>query len=144
MTHTQPIRGALGRWALVVLALVLAGCGPLPTAAPTAAPTPTASPRLTAAPTSAVSFAEGLAVTIKDKSYQPPALAVAVHSIVTWTNADDQEHSVTQGEPGAQAGFDSGILEPNETFAFTFDEPGDYVFFCRIHNEMRGIVRVTG
>ncbi len=123
------------------LCLALAGCGPAPTPTPTVTPTP--EPRPTAAPTAAITFGEGLAVQISGQSYQPKALRVAAHSLVTWTNADPEEHSITQGEPGNRSGFDSGILEPNETFTFTFDEPGDYPYFCRIHNEMRGLVRVT-
>lgn len=126
---------------MVAVALALAGCGPAPTPTPTA--TPTDAPRLTAVPTEAIPFAEGLTVTITDQSFQPAALAVAAHSTIIWTNADDQEHSVTQGEPGAPTGFDSNFLEPNATFSFTFEQPGDYVYFCRIHNEMRGVIRVV-
>ena len=124
------------------LVLALAGCGPAPTALPTAVPTD--APRPTAAPTDDIVFSEGLAVQINGQSYQPAALQVAVNSTVTWTNGDPEEHSITQGEPGARTGFDSGIMEPNETYSFAFAEPGDYAYFCRIHNEMRGLVRVTG
>lgn len=41
-------------------------------------------------------------------------------------------------------GFDSGILEPSETFSQTFDTDGVYAYYCAIHpSQMRGVISVT-
>ncbi len=40
-------------------------------------------------------------------------------------------------------GFDSGVLEPTETFSQTFDTAGDFAYYCAIHPiEMRGVISV--
>ena len=58
-------------------------------------------------------------------------------------------HTVTQCDstyttcPEA-GGFDSGVLETNETFSQTFDTPGDVAYFCAIHpSSMRGVISVV-
>ncbi len=41
-------------------------------------------------------------------------------------------------------GFDSGVLEPTETFSQTFDAAGDFAYYCAIHPiEMRGVISVV-
>lgn len=84
--------------------------------------------------------------------YQPQSIEVAVGEEVTWTQSDAGFHTVTSGEV-IQAGggvttepddrFDSGELSTDETFKFTFSEPGTYPYFCEIHPAtMTGEVRV--
>ena len=134
---------------LPLTALLLAACsGPTPVP-PTATigvrPTATATPPNAPTATATIQFAEGLAVTIQDQRFRPPALAVAVHSTVTWTNGDDVEHALTAGAPdapGGPEGFASDPLAPGATFSFTFEAPGDYPYYCRIHPDMRGLVHV--
>ncbi|HSJ27272.1 MAG TPA: plastocyanin/azurin family copper-binding protein [Acidimicrobiia bacterium] len=38
--------------------------------------------------------------------------------------------------------FHSGVLSSGETFTFTFDQPGEYGFFCQIHPEMAGSISI--
>jgi plastocyanin len=38
--------------------------------------------------------------------------------------------------------FHSGVLSTGETFTFTFDQPGEYAFFCQIHPEMAGTISI--
>ena len=41
-------------------------------------------------------------------------------------------------------GFDSGVLEPTETFSQTFDAAGDFAYYCAIHpSDMRGVISVV-
>ena len=124
-------------------ALALVGCGPIgPT--PTVTPAPTMTPRGAPPPTAPVTpYAEGLAVTVTAEGFDPPALAVVVHSTVTWTNADTGQHRLRQGTPDAAAGFDSGVLAPDATFSFTFEAAGDYLYFCALHPEQRGLIHVV-
>jgi len=64
-------------------------------------------------------------------------------------NGDAMIHSVTSGESDGTAGtpdgrFDSGFLEPGDTFTFTFTEAGTYPYFCLPHPFMTGTITVTG
>jgi len=59
---------------------------------------------------------------------------------VTVVNTDPASHTWT-----AEGGeWDSGNLAQNDSFDFTFNEPGEYAFFCRIHPTMTGTVIVEG
>ncbi|MDP8930142.1 MAG: plastocyanin/azurin family copper-binding protein [Actinomycetota bacterium] len=88
-------------------------------------------------------------VTIDNFSYRPPTLEVPLHTNVTWTNQDTFGHTVTSGRPGAQTPIFDGVLGmttdgKGKEFTFMFDEPGTYPYFCRIHQNMVGEVRVSG
>jgi nitrite reductase (NO-forming) len=66
-------------------------------------------------------------------------LRVKVGTTVTWTNQDPgQMHTVTD----VGGAFDSGFLETGQTFSYTFDEAGEYEYFCQPHPWMRGMVIV--
>lgn len=84
-------------------------------------------------------------VQIKGFLFKPASLQVPVGTTVLWTNEDDINHSVTQGTPPAlaQSGFDSDFFVLSQTYAFTFDTPGDYLYFCKRHNHMTGVIHVT-
>ena len=49
-------------------------------------------------------------------------------------------HTVT----AADGSFDSGFLNEGDTFSYTFDEPGEYEYFCSPHPWMRAKVIVEG
>lgn len=69
---------------------------------------------------------------------------------VTWDwLGPDLQHSVTGQEPNATQ-WDShpGIPSPRQnlggTFTVTFDQPGEYLFVCKLHPQaVRGVVTVT-
>lgn len=84
-----------------------------------------------------------------DTAYVPLDLEVPVGTTVRWTNLDPIAHTVTSGvsdgsSTTADGLFDSGLLNENQTFTFTFTEPGTYPYFCLPHPWMRGTVTVTG
>ncbi len=59
---------------------------------------------------------------------------------VTVVNTDPASHTWT-----AEGGeWDSGNLAQSDSFDFTFSDPGEYAFFCRIHPTMTGRVIVEG
>lgn len=82
--------------------------------------------------------------------YQPSELRITVGDTVTWTNNEDHsdDHTVTSTIEGRNAEdpegpLQSGPIGPGESFTFTFTEPGDYHYYCRVHGfEMSGVVRV--
>lgn len=78
------------------------------------------------------------AVGIGDGFFAPPAMTVGVGDTVTWTNDDDSPHTVT-----AAGAFDSGNLDPGQTFSFTFTEAGTYTYVCQYHDEMVATITVV-
>lgn len=77
--------------------------------------------------------------------YSPEKINIKTGDTVTWANKDSEPHTVTSGEPGKPDGyFDSGLYKPNESWSFTFTEPGIFNYYCTIHPWMAGKVSVTG
>ena len=77
-------------------------------------------------------------IVVKDFMFNPTPLTVKTGSTVTWTNMDDEPHTVVSdtGE------FKSGGMDTNESFTHKFDKPGTYHFTCSIHPRMVGTVVV--
>ncbi len=81
---------------------------------------------------------EGLQVTIQNFQFAPAALSVPAGTTVTWTNQDDDTHTVTE----AKKLFSSKVLDPGQTFSYTFTAPGTYSYHCAIHPHMTATVIV--
>jgi plastocyanin len=77
---------------------------------------------------------------IRQFAFQPKSLEVPAGTTVVWTNQDAIQHSVT----AADGVFDSGFFTQGGTFAYTFDQPGTYAYYCARHGSMQGEVVVTG
>jgi plastocyanin len=83
--------------------------------------------------------ANEVTVSVVDFAFDPAALSVPAGTTVTWTNDGERPHTVT-AEDGS---FDSGRLDPGESFSFTFDQPGTVSYYCGFHPEMQGTIEVT-
>jgi len=84
-----------------------------------------------------------------ETAFSPRELSVPAGTTVRWVNGDAMLHTVTSGESDGTVGtadgrFDSGFLEPGDSFTFTFTEPGTYRYFCLPHPFMTGTITVTG
>jgi plastocyanin len=77
-------------------------------------------------------------IVIKEFMFAPNSLTIKAGSTVTWTNKDDEPHSVVS-DTGL---FRSGAKDTDETFSFRFDKPGTYHFTCSIHPKMVGTIIV--
>ena len=75
---------------------------------------------------------------VKDFMFAPTSLTVKAGSTVTWTNMDDEPHTVVS-DTGL---FRSGAMDTNESFSFKFDKPGTYHYACSIHPRMVGTIVV--
>jgi len=78
-----------------------------------------------------------------DSCYTPSKIVIKQGNSVTWVNEDVAFHSVTSGyydEPSEI--FDSGYLDPEESFTFIFENIGTYDYFCTLHPWMKGQVIV--
>ena len=78
-----------------------------------------------------------------DRCYIPSEITVEKGRTVTWINEDSAFHSVTSGFYDAPTDlFDSGYMDPFESYTLTFDEAGIYDYFCTLHPWMEGQVIV--
>jgi len=80
---------------------------------------------------------------ITDSCYTPSKITIKQGSPITWINEDSAFHSVTSGfydDPNEL--FDSGYLDPQESFTFSFEDVGTYNYFCMLHPWMKGQVIV--
>src|SRR5574337_361261 len=72
-------------------------------------------------------------------TYFPPTIQVSPGTTVTWTNQDYVVHTVT--DLGGK--FDSQLIQPQDTWKYTFDTAGTYNYFCTLHPWMKGTVMVS-
>ena len=78
-----------------------------------------------------------------DRCYIPSLIVIEKGKQVTWVNEDSAFHSITSGFYDAPTDlFDSGHLDPFESYTITFDEIGTYDYFCTLHPWMKGQVIV--
>lgn len=79
-------------------------------------------------------------VAIGDFRFEPTSLTVTAGAVVVWTNRDDDPHTVTSADNPKW--LSSPPLDTGEAFAFRFDKPGTYRYFCSIHPHMQGTIIV--
>ena len=86
-----------------------------------------------------VFIAPGAADPNNAEAFVPPEISVSSEgNIVSWTNEDSTEHTVTADD----GSFDSGPISPGDTFENTLDSLGDFGYHCEIHPFMTGVVIV--
>ena len=80
---------------------------------------------------------------VEDICYIPPNIVVEKGKSVTWLNEDSSFHSVTSGfYPEPSGLFDSGHLDPYQSYTLSFNEYGTYDYFCTLHPWMKAQVIV--
>lgn len=67
-------------------------------------------------------------------AYDPETAQAGMDKIVAWKNDDSAPHTATSGEL-----FDSGILNPGDTFTIAAEEigGGEHEYICTIHPYMK-------
>ncbi len=77
--------------------------------------------------------------------WSPADITINAGDTVHWMNVDTAAHTVTGGSPGdGPAGvFDSSLVMADATYEFTFDDAGNYDYFCMVHPWMTGSVSVN-
>jgi plastocyanin len=83
-------------------------------------------------------------------TYEPALLTIKVGETVEWKNVGNSVHHASSdpstavnptevsNPPGAKP-FDSGFLQPGQSFTYTFTVPGTYKYICAPH-ETSGMV----
>lgn len=122
------------------------GAGSDVTPAPATSPAPAAATTDPAAATTdpagtATAATDNPTITIADSRFDQLELRVPAGSTVVFVNTDNYKHTITSAE-GSPVEYDSGRFGEGETFEFTFDEPGEYAYFCQVHPTMRAKIIV--
>ena len=93
---------------------------------------------LAAVPAIPVAGVPPTVVEIHNMKFNPATLTVAPGTRVTWVNEDGAPHTVTdKGDV-----FHSAMLDTKDSFAYTFQSPGEFNYFCTIHPMMVGKIVV--
>jgi plastocyanin len=148
-----------GAFLLPALVLGLAGCaGSEPSQMPASEATSEGQPADPGAAEEAEPSMAGQKVVAVGLKFMPADLTVPAGTTVRWTNGEAISHTVTSGAWG-EVNADTGLrgtqaadgmfdhaLAPmgseGDTFEFTFDEPGEYRYYCEPHLGMFGTITV--
>lgn len=127
--------------AAIAVGVLLAGCGGEEADAPTTPPAATDTDEPTAPPAATDTdddASDPAIIVISSFTFNGPE-SVPVGTTIEIRNNDSAPHSWTSPD----GVFDSGTLAMGDSFEFTFDEAGEYEFFCEIHPSMTGSITVT-
>ena len=79
------------------------------------------------------------AVAIQNYAFGPHTITVRAGTTVTWTQQDEDSHTVTADDNS----YSSQPMSFGQTYTHTFAAPGTYTYHCSIHPTMHGTVVVT-
>jgi plastocyanin len=79
-----------------------------------------------------------VAVMIQNFDYSPMELNIATGTTVVWKNLDGEPHTIAS----IDGQFRSPALDQNDSFRFTFANPGTYKYICSIHPKMKAAITV--
>jgi plastocyanin len=143
--RNQPVRRSvlIAAASLLLAAGSLAGCS---TNAESAA-TP---------PTSTMSVPAGPVINLSSLMFDPSTTTVKVGTTVTWRNDEPITHTVTSGSFGGvdrstglrssqepDGTFNAKLPGKGKTFSFTFTKPGNYTYYCDVHQGMNATITVV-
>ena len=97
-------------------------------------------PAMSATPADAPVPAGPNAVDINNFTFAPATLTIPVGTTVTWTNRDEEPHTVVSNDGST---FHSPGMGTGSTYTFTFTKAGTFDYVCSIHPFMHGSVVVT-
>ncbi len=79
-----------------------------------------------------------------NECFIPSPVNIAIGDTVTWVNDDTAAHTATSGSAadGPDGNWDSSLVISGSSFSNTFDEAGEFPYFCMVHPWMTGMVIV--
>lgn len=75
-------------------------------------------------------------VRIVDNRFRPRTVTIERGTRVRWVNTGNRDHTTTG------RGWNSGSLDPGDTFRRRFNRRGTFAYRCTIHATMRGTIVV--
>lgn len=91
------------------------------------------------------------APSMADHAFTPETLTIEAGEVVKWVNDTDEAHTVTaveaslpegasyfasggaESEEAANDDLAAGLINPDESFEWTFEKPGTYRYYCIPH-----------
>lgn len=125
----------------VITMLLLAACQPAGLGSTKESPT---TPATNVPAGSSPTQVNSQIVNLANTAFDPKQISVPVGTTVSWVNKDSMAHTVTADDKS----FDSGNLNPGDTFKFTFTKAGTFPYHCQYHGGpngvgMSGVITVT-
>ncbi|HKZ60922.1 MAG TPA: plastocyanin/azurin family copper-binding protein [Nitrososphaera sp.] len=100
-----------------------------------------------------IQIVEGAALESNPRNFIPKDVRgiLELSNKVVWTNNDGTAHTVTTDDDYVDqinGAFDSTVqlgtlIDPGETFEFTFTKEGEYAYHCTPHPHMKGVVEIV-
>jgi plastocyanin len=110
----------------------------------------------TTAPTGTTAVPAGPVINLSSLMFNPSTTTVKVGTTVTWRNDEPITHTVTSGRfvgvdklTGLRSSqdpdgtFNAKLPGKGKTFSFTFTKPGNYTYYCDIHQGMNAAITVV-
>lgn len=78
-------------------------------------------------------------VKVIDTDFRPVKVMVALGATVKWKQVGDQPHSVTAVDGSFDSSPECGPLDSDnclgegDRFSHTFDQAGEFTYYCRVH-----------
>ncbi len=73
-------------------------------------------------------------VVMTDNIFTPENIRIDPGTTVTWVNEGDAGHQMDAFNlDGFGIGFDSDVIRGDDTYEFTFENPGTYRYYCALH-----------
>ncbi len=119
--------------ALLLTLVAVAGCAGATVS--TSVPTATGTPAATSTPAATVQVSIA-----KYYRFDPKVIQVNPGTAVTWTNDDIIAHDV---HFLSGADFTSEVVKVRESTSYLFSKPGNYLYECVFHPNMKGEVQVV-
>ena len=87
-----------------------------------------------------IKYVQGISyVSVTDDAFIPQSDTITVGDSVRWTNNGAVPHTSTSD---TKSSWDSGTLDPGESFTFQFESDGVYPYHCTFHPSMAGTIVV--
>ncbi len=80
-----------------------------------------------------------IGVAIDNFTFAPAEVTVKAGTKVLFVNHDDMPHSVVLENGKVR----SRALDTDDSFSFIFENPGEFIYFCDLHPQMKGKIIVT-
>jgi plastocyanin len=77
-------------------------------------------------------------VTMENMRFQPETLTVARGDTIVWINKDLVPHTARS----KAGGFDSEVIQAEQSWRFTVQKKGDFAYVCTFHPTMTAMLRV--
>lgn len=130
------IKMLLGAGLIMLLALVLNGCGGGDGSTYDGSNNTSSTVKTVTCPASGTTD-----VAIENFAYSPGSVSVSVNSVVKWSNLDSSTHTVTSTTAPSGGSFDVQV-NPGSSVCLSFTAAGTYNYHCSIHPSMTGSVAV--